>query len=127
MRALLIDPTNGQQSIIEIQHDGTLQGIYKAMDCKMIEAPISYPNGDVLYCNEEAWTDYHLQKEEDELNMGGFMFPEWSYPILGKSLIVGIGEEGDTVDCKSDPADFRSIAWLDYNRMMAWGMKVGLV
>lgn len=102
MRAILINPEN--RSIKEIQIEGGLDSMYKAMDCEVVEAPISFDNEDVLYCDEEGL--FKPQK-------GGITMKDWCMPILGKMLIVGTDEEGCDVDAVSRIRDVRkSIIWV---------------
>ena len=55
------------------------------------------------------------------------MLPGWSYSILGNALIVGTGEEGEDLPCKSDPADFNNIIWRNQAYMYAQGEMMGLI
>lgn len=119
MKVILIDPK--AKSITETNIGKSLQDIYKAMECEMIEAPLNYPNGDTMYCDEEAWL--HFKEEED----AGFMFHDWNYPILGKSIIVGTNNEGDSVDCKSSVEDFKNVIWVSAFEMSVFGTEIGLI
>jgi len=118
MKAILIDPQN--KSVTEVTVGKGLAAIYKMLDCSMIEAPVNYPNGDVMYCGEEAWLTY----EETDT---GFMFPEWSYAILGKALIVGTTPNGNDRDCKSKVSDFKNIIWKTETQMYLQGKRMGMV
>lgn len=89
MKAILINPET--QTISEIQIDGGLESMYKAMDCEMIEAPVNFDNDDTLYCDEEGL--FKPQK-------GGIIAKDWCMPILGKVLIVGSDDEGNSVDVR---------------------------
>lgn len=120
MKALLIDPYN--KEIREVIHDGTLKSIYLLLDCQMIEAPVSYDNNDIMYCNEEAW----LRGGQDTI-LAGFMFPNWSYAILERGLIVGTDEEGNDIDCKSKIEDFNNIIWKDHSEMTNQGILMELL
>jgi len=109
MKALLIDPSN--QTITEIEFDGGLEAIYKIMECNMVEAPIEFENGDILWCDEEGKLKY-----EDEI-IGGITYTkDWYDVITGKCLVTGIDEEGDTCDCKSTPdyikTAYRGFRWV---------------
>lgn len=91
MKGILIDPEN--KVIKEVDHPDTLQGFYNLLDCNMIESAFYLKNGDCLYCDEEG-----LFKEEKHF----FIMRESPFqPITGKAIVVGTGQEGDTVDCKS--------------------------
>ena len=118
MKALLIDPY--ERTIKEVKHAGDLKSLYELLDCSMVEAPIDYPNGDTLYCDEEGWV---YPREF----LAGFMFPDWDYPILGKALIVGSDEDGRDVGCLSDVDDFKNIIWKNHNEMMKHGERIGML
>lgn len=121
MRAILIDPET--KTVTEVQIDGSLHDIYKVLDCNMIEAPVRYPNGDFMYCDEEYWLTYNPEEAPC-----GFMFPNWRYAILGKALIVGSDDEGNDVDCVSNPAEFEvNIVWRSPSDMVKQGIRMGMV
>lgn len=103
MRAILINPED--RTVTEIQIEGGLDSMYKAMDCEMVEAPISFDNADTLYCDEEG-----LFKHQK----GGITMKDWCMPILGKMLIVGTDEEGCDVDAVSKVKDIqKDIIWVN--------------
>jgi len=118
MKALLIDPKT--RTITSIDVNGKLEDYYKHLECSTIECPVIYPNNDALYCDEEGWLHY---TEE----MCGFMFPEWSYAILGKGLIIGTDDMGNSKDCKSTSEDFANIIWRTEVQMYIQGRKNGLI
>lgn len=118
MKAILIDPIS--KTVSEVEHAGDLESIYKLLDCSMFEAPIRYPNDDAMYCDEEAWM--HLKEP-----YAGFMFPNWSYAILGKGLILGSTDEGEEADCQSSVDDFKSIIWMSQEEMTRQGKRMGLI
>jgi len=118
MKVILIDPD--QQTVAVCNHDGTLESLYALLDCNSIEAPIRYDNNDTLYCDEESWI---TPKEK----LSGFMFPNWSYPILGRGLIVGTDDEGEDIGCESSVDDFKDIIWCDHKTMTEHGMRIGML
>lgn len=117
---LLIDPQ--RKSIETTELENSLSGIYKLLDCTMIEAPVRFPNGDCMYCDEEAWLHY-----DEELKPAGFMFPDWRSPILGKALIVGSTPSGNDKDCKSKVDDFVNIKWVPFHIMRTYGQTIGII
>jgi hypothetical protein len=120
IKAILIDPEH--KRIREVQIERGLKGLYDILDCQMVEIPIHYPNGDIIYCNEEAW----LEVDPKDL-LFGFEFPDWDYPILGKSLIVGSDDEGEDVDCRTKSDDLKEIIWRDNAFMRHTGIKIGMI
>ncbi|HAH22482.1 MAG TPA: hypothetical protein DCL77_01730 [Prolixibacteraceae bacterium] len=125
MKTILIDPHALTISVLDLKADAddrTLPEIYRILDCTTVEVPINYPNRDGLYCDEEAWMNVGYDEK-----LAGFMFPGWSYPILGKALIVGTDLEGGDVDCLTDVATLFTIKWVDDTQMRAWGRHVGVI
>jgi hypothetical protein len=114
MKALLIDPA--KKTITEIEIEKGINAIYKAIDCSTFECPaVDFPNNDALYCDEEAL----LNPEKIE---GGFMYPHWSYPIVGKALVLGTNlNTGDSVSVKT-PAEVigRNIIWVSKADALRW-------
>lgn len=95
--ALLIDPATQTITVIELEKG--LQAIYKAMNCEMIEAPVEFPNGDTLYCDEES-------KLNRAKLIGGFTygFPNyWCDIIMNKAIVIGTTSSGNDANCKSTP------------------------
>lgn len=103
MRAILINPE--RKTISEIQIGDDYKEIYKVIDCELFTCPITFENGDTMYCDDEG-----LFKEQK----GGIIMRGWSYPILGKILVLGCDEEtGDSQDAKSTTTFFeKQIMWL---------------
>ena len=94
MKAIKIDVEKQTVSFIEI---GTgIDAINEAIGngCTMLTSVIDYPNGDYMYCDDEA-----LLRTSDI--KGGFMYPDWNYPIVSNAIILGTDEYGESVDCKS--------------------------
>ena len=110
IKVLLINPAN--QTVTQIEIENSLQGIYKAMDCRMFECPVELPNGDAVYCDEEG-------KLNREKLIGGFTYPKaWNDIVMNKALVIGTNHNtGASVDCKSTPAEILNskewgrIAW----------------
>ena len=103
MRAILINPE--KKEVTEIQIGSDYKEIYKAISCDTFSCPITYDNNDSLYCDDEGL--FKPQK-------GGVIMEDWVYPILGKMLVLGTDENGESVDAKSDIKFFTDrITWLD--------------
>ena len=118
MKAILIDPYKKEITIVE--YTGELKNLYDLLECATVEAPIRYDNGDIMYCDEEAWI---FPKD----TYAGFDFKGWSYAILGKALVVGSGDEGEDVTCISQPEDFKDICWRDDIYMKHMGERMGIL
>jgi len=102
MKAILINPEN--QTVERIEIGKGVEEIYKAIDCRMISAPVTYPNGDTMYCDDEG-----LFVEQK----GGILMPNWSYMIVGKILVLGCDEDtGESQDVITPVNFFRkNIIW----------------
>ena len=126
MKVILIDPHTKTIQPLNVQWpESHLHDIYKLLDCEMIETPMDYENGDVLYCDEEAWLTAAKHPEKPR---AGFMFPDWEYAILGKAVIIGTNDEGDDVDCKSVPDDIApEIRWRNHEQMTNQGIEYDLI
>ena len=96
-KGILIDPETQTISEVEIQ---TWRDIAPLIGngCTTFSCPVEFDNRDTMYCDDEGL--YHDIK-------GGIMMSDWSYPIIGRVLILGTDEEGDTVDAKTPTQWFR--------------------
>ena len=111
MKAILIDPET--KTVKEIEIEKGIDAIYKAIDCNIFTCPITYENNDCLYCDDEG-----LYKEDI---IGGIIYPNWSYPIVGKSIIIGTNDDGESVDCKSTVDDIKKdLIWVSKERATEW-------
>lgn len=86
MKAIKIDPV--KQEITEVEIDGTLESIYKELDCEVFTCPITLNNMDSLYVDDEGLF-------VDDYN-GAFYFGDYSQPLFGKGLIIGSNIEGES-------------------------------
>ena len=103
MRAIIINPE--KKEVTEIQIGSDYKEIYKAISCDTFSCPVTYDNNDCLYCDDEGL--FKPQK-------GGIIMKNWYYPILGKILILGTNEDGESADAKTDIRFFENqITWLN--------------
>jgi hypothetical protein len=91
MKAILIDALN--KTITEIEIDGDLKSIYKAVGFDMIEIGFRFddeghPNN-VIYLDEEGGFRGHEH---------GFFFSGAHQPWLGNGIIMGGDDEGESAD-----------------------------
>lgn len=104
MKAILIDPYTQSVTSVEVDSDNTLKSIYNLLDVQLIEVGHYFPNGDVLYVDEEGLLN--MNKEE----VRGFRLVGNPVNFVGKGLIVGTSDEGSTVSAKTKVADIEPIA-----------------
>lgn len=100
MRAIKIDVKH--RTIYDITLDGSLESIYKHLECSLFECPVRFPNGDVLYVDEEG-----LYNE----TIGAFAIPDLSAQpfFLGHGLIIGDDGEGESVSAISRIEDLKPL------------------
>ena len=102
MRAILINPQ--QESIRHISYDGDPKSIYRILQCTTYEAVYPFDNGDTLWIDEEG-----LLKESnfafDILGSNEL----WQETYLWSAIILGVDNEGESIECKSKLDDIKSI------------------
>jgi len=91
MQGYLIDPK--ARTITEVNYDGSLQSIYKLLDCRTIEAaPINDHTECSVFVDEEG-----LFTEERPLY--AFQFMGGHQPMVGRALVIGpTDDEGKTLE-----------------------------
>lgn len=110
MKAILINPELKQ--ITEVEIEKGIDAIYKTMNCEMVGAFPINNNGDSIFYDDEG-----LFKEQK----GGFMMPDWSYPVVGKCLVIGSDiNTGESTDVTIHVNYFKRILWIDENRIKAY-------
>lgn len=100
MKIILIDPELKEVKQIELERkDGeTITELHRIMNCEIFTVPLIMDNQDGLYCDDEGlMKENHLYTFEAE---DGTVFK-----FVGKSLLIGTDEEGDSVDVKSKLQD----------------------
>jgi catechol 2,3-dioxygenase-like lactoylglutathione lyase family enzyme len=89
MRAILIDPE--ARALTEIDIDDTLEAYYDVLGCELVEAvPLPHVS-DVMYVDEEG----HMRQVAEQHY---FSIDDLSAPIVGKALVVGTADNGDTTE-----------------------------
>jgi hypothetical protein len=82
----LIDAINKQ--VRSVSHDGSLEQLYKWIDCDTIDYTARQPDGDGIFCNDLLPDDpYQL----------AFMLRSTGQIIYGNGVWTGSNGEGDTV------------------------------
>lgn len=103
------------QTITEIEHNGDWKEIAPLIGngCRIFTCPIIDDNGDTLYCDDEG-----LLKPVK----GGFVMPNWTYPIVGNALFLGSDEEGNTCDVKMTLEELKeNVRFLTAFEIRIWG------
>lgn len=112
MKVIKIDSAN--KTITQIELGNGLQPIYDAIgnECNCFSCPVELDNGDTIYADDEGL--FHPFE-------GGIMMPYWDYPIMGNILIIGTGEDGESVDVKTTVEEITPlIQWVDKGDCESW-------
>lgn len=91
MRAILIDSIN--KTVVETTIDDTekvLDQWYKAINCDLVEIAHYITNHDSILVDEEGY----LKNPKHFFSYNG-----GHQPFAGNGLIVGVNDEGESVDC----------------------------
>ncbi len=101
-RALFIDAAKQTVTEIEMPRHRALEKLQELAN-GFIECATEFPNGDVLYVNEEGL----LHNPEHFFDIGAHQ------PFAGNGVIVGAeeGDEGDLMDAQTAIADLK-VTWL---------------
>ena len=106
MKALKIDVVNKTITNININKENFSTEIYQLIGngCNTFCCPIDFENGDCIYADDESLLHENIE--------GCFMLPDWNYPIVGNAIILGTDEEGDSIDCKTNPSELlENVIW----------------
>jgi len=94
-----------KQSVYPLEISNDIDSIYYHIGCKVFDAPIRFPNEDILYCDDESLL-------YDKKIKGGFLLKGYKSPIIGNALIIGCAISGSDTDCESKVDDFTDkIIW----------------
>lgn len=98
MKAILIDPSN--QTVEEINIGKDYREIYGVIgnDCTTFTTPILEPNGDTWFADDEGL--FHE-------NIGAVIRQDWVTPIVGRIVVLGSDESGESTDVKSSVEHIR--------------------
>lgn len=113
-RALFIDSKAGTVIETEIPNDDRLSALQKAVDGS-IEAATDFPDGDVLYVDEEGL----LKDPKYFFDIGAHQ------PFAGNGIIVGreIDDEGTLADAQTKLTDLK----LEFTTVVRPGFSIGKV
>ena len=106
MKALKIDVVNKTITSINIKKENFSTEICQLIGngCNTFCCPVDFENGDCIYADDESLLHENIE--------GCFMLPDWNYPIVGNAIILGTDEEGDSIDCKTNPSELlENVIW----------------
>lgn len=105
MRAILIDPF--KKTVTDVMHNGDYKQIYDFIDCNCFVGPM-IKSGDTMYCDDNGLTGDLSEQKFFKTTY----FP--TQPIAGKALILGVDDNGDSIEPSISAAQMRnSIIWMD--------------
>jgi len=111
-KAILIDPK--KKTVVEVQQEGGLEALYQTLGCDTIERlGIPDPLGGYssLYFDEEA----RLTRAEDDPSRWSradaflITLDRGVFHIIGRALVLGMGEEGEDTDSPFTAEEIRQI------------------
>jgi hypothetical protein len=102
-KAILIDPAEAE--IREVDHDGTLEGIYRLLSSpwhpvEIIEA-LRIGRGDVIYFDENGLL-------HEPIVPHWFAWKGFDQPLAGRGLILGTSAEGESITPKATVEQVRT-------------------
>jgi hypothetical protein len=110
MKTLLIDPFT--KTVTEHDYDGSLDAMYKLLDCDTVEMVKYNDAGKDMFKGEDC-----LFVDEEgllcNLDMQAFFIIDGK-PIAGRAMTVGCDEEGETIEANITMEDLRmlDIQWV---------------
>ena len=98
MRGIIIDSDINTNMLVELNKDDILQDMYDLLGCRMVEIGYRFPNGDVLFVDEEG-----LNKLNDYTR---FFQIDNCQPLVGSGIIIGSDDlTGVSVSVKTNLED----------------------
>lgn len=94
MKALKINVITHSVEEVDIKNT---KDIYTEIGCSLFTVPYIFPNGDALYCDDEALLKNQLPD--------CFVLSDYNYPLVGNAIILGTNDEGESIDVKSKKED----------------------
>ena len=114
MKAIKINVEEKKLEYVELTDD--YKDIYKNIGngCSTFEVPVRLENDDSIFTDEE------ICLRQDDIK-GGFIMENWRYPLLNNGIILGIDDEGDSVDCLSKIEDLeKKIIFVPVDACKKW-------
>jgi len=104
MKAILIDVKN--QEVKEVEHDNTLENIYKHVDCRTFTV-IQIDKFNAIFLDDEGLLKENLYFSYSELHS------LLHFELAGNGLILGVDDEGSSISTTLTVEDVKSkVTWL---------------
>lgn len=111
MRALLIDPYT--KTITEVEHDDTLQNIYKHIQADCIDMVRINNKGDCVLVDDEG-----LYRQD-----AYFAIENYLQPLAGRGLVLGTGSQGESTAPAEETVETleNKISWINRDDAIKMG------
>jgi len=111
-KAIVIDSAKRDVYAVSLGNDYKEIYPYIGPECTTFCCPVELENGDAMFADDEGL--FHTIH-------GGFMMPDWRYPIVGNVVLLNTDEDGESVSALSDIEDLKSkITWIDAHQANLW-------
>jgi len=117
LNLILIDPYD--QSISRVDIDGSLESIYKVLQCRVMDIRNIYSDGDGSNNFITRWWDDYctnvdlIMDDEGRLNNQNRWFSWGGMSFAGRCLVASSNEDGDTLSCTIRTSDIKNIEFLE--------------
>lgn len=115
MKAIKINTEDRKLEMVEI-NNWTEIAPEIGNGCTTFACPVSFDNGDTIYIDDEGlYNDFG----------GGFITPDWDYPIVGNAIILGTDSEGESIDAVTTIEELqKQIFWVSREDCVEWQNQV---
>lgn len=101
MKAILIDVTNENVRMVEVDNKNVLREWYKHIGCQMVEVAHYFNDHDSIMVDEEGL--FTMDKSSKF-----FSVTDGHQPFIGNGLVVGVDRNGNSVDPHISVEEVRS-------------------
>lgn len=109
MKAYLIDPA--ARTITQVEYTGDYKNIYTHIEANCFDVARVYKNGDGIFVDDEG-----LLNEPEHF----FIHRNYPNPLAGKGLMLGVDDEGESVEPGTDIETLRNdIAFVSRDEVVA--------
>ena len=98
MKGILIDPFS--MTVSEVEHDGSVEGICRLLECNIFTLAVFSDNDDGVYVDDEGL----LVSDQAFFSIEGY--PQ---PLAGKGLVLGCDADGKSTSPKHSFEEIRSM------------------
>ena len=108
MKTILIDPHT--RTVIEIDHDGTLDNLYDLLHCNMVTVSYFEDSNDAIFVDDEGLLGNLAEQAFFQIDAG--------QPLAGYGLAVSTDEDGETISPSITVEELEArITWHDLDSL----------